>query len=59
VVIEAKRVYRVDDAREFLTAHDIDADAIAAQVDGKFLSAFIRAVKPAEAKACCGPSCCH
>jgi len=46
VEIEPTRVYRVEDAREFLTAQDIDVDAIAPQVDGKFLSAFIRATKP-------------
>jgi len=32
-------------------------DAIAAEVDGKFMSAFVRASKPA-AKSCCGPGCC-
>jgi arsenite methyltransferase len=46
IEIEPTRVYRVEDAREFLTAQDIDVDAIAPQVDGKFLSAFIRATKP-------------
>jgi arsenite methyltransferase len=54
--IEPTRVYRVEDAREFLTGHNIDVDAIAPQVDGKFLSAFVRAVKP---KACCSPTCCQ
>ncbi len=59
--IEPTRVYRAEDAREFLTAAGVDADAIAPQVDGKFFSAFVRAVKPsgAEAKACCGPTCCN
>jgi len=46
VDIEPTRVYRVEDAREFLAAEGIDVDAIAPQVDGKFMSAFIRAVKP-------------
>jgi SAM-dependent methyltransferase len=54
--IEPTRIYRVDDAREFLTAAGINADAIAPEVDGKFLSAFIRAVKPQQS--CCGPTCC-
>src|SRR5947199_8089231 len=58
VTIEPTRVYRVDDAREFLSAAGVDVDAIAPQVDGKFMSAFVRAVKPAE-KSCCGPSCCN
>jgi SAM-dependent methyltransferase len=55
VDIEPTRVYRVEDAREFLSSEGIDVDAIAPQVDGKFISAFIRAAKP---KSCCGPSCC-
>jgi arsenite methyltransferase len=40
------RVYKVEDARQFLTAHGMDADSIAAEVEGKFMSAFIRAKKP-------------
>lgn len=47
VEIEPTRIYRSADAQEFLANSGIDADAIAAQVDGKFLSAFVRAVKPA------------
>jgi len=54
--IEPTRIYRIDDARAFLSGQGIDVDAIAAQVDGKFMSAFIRAVKPAAA--CCGTDCC-
>lgn len=45
--IEETRVYRAADAREFLTNAGLDADAIAVRVDGKFFSAFVRAVKPA------------
>ena len=44
--VEPTRVYRVDDARDFLAAQGVDADSIAPQVDGKFMSAFVRAVKP-------------
>src|SRR6202041_993137 len=44
--VEPTRIYRVEDAREFLSAEGIDVDAIAPQVDGKFMSAFIRAEKP-------------
>jgi hypothetical protein len=47
--IEPTRVYNVEDAREFLTEKGIDVDAIAPQVDGKFMSAFVRATKPASA----------
>ena len=57
IEIEPTRVYRVEDARAFLTGEGIDVDAIAPLVDGKFMSAFIRAVKPAAA-ACCGSDCC-
>lgn len=57
ITIEPTRVYRVDDAREFLSAAGVDVDVIAPQVDGKIMSAFVRAAKPAE-KACCGPTCC-
>jgi SAM-dependent methyltransferase len=46
IEIEPTRVYRVEDARQFLTAKGIDVDAIAPQVDGKFMSAFLRARKP-------------
>jgi len=57
--VEATRVYRVEDARAFLSGQGFDVDAIAPQVDGKFFSAFIRATKPmADAKSCCGTDCC-
>jgi SAM-dependent methyltransferase len=55
VDIEPTRIYNVEDARQFLTREGVDVDAIAPQVDGKFMSAFVRAKKPA---ACCGPTCC-
>jgi arsenite methyltransferase len=45
VSIEPTRVYKLDDARQFLAAQGIDADSIAPQVEGKFISAFIRATK--------------
>jgi arsenite methyltransferase len=56
--IEPTRVYSIDDAREFLGAAGIDVDAIAPQVKDKFISAFVRATKPAAVKSCCGPTCC-
>jgi ubiquinone/menaquinone biosynthesis C-methylase UbiE len=55
--IETTRVYSIEDARQFLTANGIDVDALAPAIDGKFKSAFIRAVKPAQT-ACCKPGCC-
>ena len=61
IEIEPTRVYRAEDAREILSAEGIDVDKLAPQVDGKFMSAFVRAVKPANAAKdpCCGPSCCN
>lgn len=59
VEIEPTRVYKLEDAREFLSGEGINLDAIAPQVDGKFMSAFIRAVKPSNSKTCCGPDCCN
>jgi 2-polyprenyl-3-methyl-5-hydroxy-6-metoxy-1,4-benzoquinol methylase len=44
--IDPTRVYRVADAREFLQGKGIDVDALASEVDGKFMSAFVRATKP-------------
>src|SRR5215472_12204862 len=46
VNLEPTRIYRVEDARDFLVGAGLDADAIGAQVDGKFMSAFVRARKP-------------
>jgi SAM-dependent methyltransferase len=53
--VEPTRIYDIEDARTFLAGQGIDVDAIAPQVHGKFMSAFIRAVKPAS---CCAPGCC-
>ena len=44
--VQPSRIYRAEDAREFLLQAALDADAIAPQVDGKFMSAFVRARKP-------------
>lgn len=44
--VEPTRIYQVEDAREFLAGTGIDVDAIAPQVNGKFMSAFVRARKP-------------
>jgi len=56
IEIEPTRVYRIEDAREFLSGQNIDVEAIAPQVDGKFMSAFVRAVKPPPG---CGPTSCN
>jgi SAM-dependent methyltransferase len=44
--IEPTRVYDVEDAREFLADAGLDADAVAADVEGRLISAFVRARKP-------------
>jgi len=44
--VEPTRTYYVEDARAFLTDQGVDVDAIAPLVDGKLMSAFIRARKP-------------
>ncbi len=56
IEIEPTRIYRAADAREFLSGQGIDVDAIAPRIDGKFLSAFIRAVKPNPAEEACRDS---
>jgi arsenite methyltransferase len=53
--IEPTRIYNIEDARAFLSGQGVDVDAIAPQIEGKFMSAFIRATKPAR---CCTPGCC-
>ena len=61
IAIEPTRIYAVEDAREFLTGKGVDVDALAPQVEGKFMSAFVRAMKPQTAAAapCCAPTCCN
>jgi len=72
--IEVTRVYTVEDAKEFLAVQCADLQQVASEVDGKFVSAFVRAVKPvaqpsvaagteaaprsSAASACCAPKCC-
>src|SRR5580692_1273086 len=57
--LEPTRIYHLEDAREMLCGQNIDVDAIAPQVEGKFMSAFVRAVKPQRTQACCAPTCCN
>jgi arsenite methyltransferase len=59
VELETTRVYRAEEAREFLAAAGLDLDHTAAQINGKFTGAFVRAVKPVAKAACCVPSCCR
>jgi SAM-dependent methyltransferase len=53
--IEPTRVYDIEEARTFLNGQGVDVSAIAPQVEGKFMSAFIRAKKPLN---CCPLGCC-
>jgi arsenite methyltransferase len=66
--IEPTRVYRVEDATAFLTGSGLDVAKLSSEIEGRFMSAFVRATKPASAKTqvtdgvapagCCGPDCC-
>jgi SAM-dependent methyltransferase len=56
ISIEPTRIYSIEDARHFLNEAGVDVDAIAPLVEGRFMSAFIRATKPANG--CCAPGCC-
>jgi len=68
VEIEPTRVYAAEDAAAFLAGSGLDPATFAEQIEGKFMSAFVRGVKPAKlgsasrelpaAKSCCGPECC-
>jgi arsenite methyltransferase len=66
--IEATRVYETKDAAAFLADTGLDVAAITPQIEGKFISAFVRGTKPVSTgaarplpttgTACCGPDCC-
>ncbi|MFZ5625171.1 MAG: arsenite methyltransferase [Gemmatimonadota bacterium] len=63
VDVEPTRVYRIDDARAFLSGAGLSDEVLAREVDGRFMGAFIRATKPAvtgagESAVCCAPECC-
>ena len=47
VEIEPTRMYRSEDARIFLGESGVDVDANLAEIDGKFMAAFVRGTKPA------------
>ena len=46
IAIEPTRIYSIADARRFLAGEGLDVEAIAPLVEGKFMSAFVRAIKP-------------
>lgn len=55
--IEPTRVYKVEEARDFLSAAGFDVVKVAPLIDGKFMSAFVRATKPNSRASVIGPSC--
>ena len=65
--IEPTRIYRMEDAAAFLAGSALDVGALSSEIDGRFMSAFVRATKP-DAPAsreldiaderCCGSECC-
>jgi arsenite methyltransferase len=60
ITIEPTRTYSIEHARQSFKGSGLDLDAIAFEVEGKFMSGFVRAVKPAAVtKSCCGPTCCN
>src|SRR5215472_1716940 len=59
IEVEPTRVYRVEEACEFLQAAGLDPETVGPQIDGKFISALVLAVKPVAKSAGCGPSCCR
>jgi arsenite methyltransferase len=66
--IEPTRIYSVEDSAALLANTGLDAKAFSEQIEGKFMSAFVRATKPAQSRktkempvaagSCCGPDCC-
>ena len=62
VGVEPWRVYKAEDAKQFLAEAGLDADAIAREVDGTIVSAFVRATRPVAAaeasRGCCDSTCC-
>jgi SAM-dependent methyltransferase len=58
--IEPTRVYKADDATAFLESAGLEVQALASEIDGRFMSGFVRASKPVVSlsKSCCGPECC-
>ena len=55
--IEPTRVYKSEEARDFLAAAGLDPEKVGLAIEGKFISAFVRAVKPAGRGLVVGPSC--
>jgi hypothetical protein len=57
--VEPTRIYHADDAKQFLGEAGLSDESLVAQIDGRFMSAFVRAQKPiASAETCCASTCC-
>ena len=57
IEIEPTRIYKSEEASEFLAAAGLDPEKVGPVIDGKFMSAFVRAVKPTGQGLVVGPSC--
>jgi SAM-dependent methyltransferase len=61
IELEPTRIYQAADAKSFLAGAGLDRPGMAESIDGRFMSAFVRATKPGGAQqteSCCGPTCC-
>ncbi len=58
VDIEPTRIYRAADAKHFLDEAGVTDETVVANIDGRFMSAFVRAHKPTVTKECCSSTCC-
>ena len=58
VEVEPTRIYRAEDARHFLDEAGIADEGVLADIDGRFMSAFVRAEKPIAETPCCSTTCC-
>ena len=59
VDLEPTRIYLADDAKQFLDEAGLLDQSVLEPIDGRFMSAFVRAQKPVAAtKSCCASTCC-
>jgi SAM-dependent methyltransferase len=58
VEVEPTRIYSGTDARQLLGDAGLFDERVLADIDGRFMSAFVRAQKPSAARGCCASICC-
>jgi ubiquinone/menaquinone biosynthesis C-methylase UbiE len=59
VGIEPTRIYRAEDMQQFLSEAGLSDEHSLSELEGRFMSAFVRAQKPAApVKTCCTSTCC-